>query len=1205
MRSRGVCSTCVIAIFIIGSMLASNILYLSTANFESYTAAENHVNADNYLNLETPTDKNCQKNEIDQPNTQSINTRGTPRSPRSWLSDKLMNAIDTNNITFNQLQPIIESDNNRTLYCAWQDIRTGDWDIFFSKSTNFGFDWSTNQLVTNATSSAGHQQYPAIEFGAASERIIYIVWQDMRNDDGDVFFSYSIDDGKIWANEVQVNKKSSAMTPPRQWNPDIASDTAGGIYVVWADDSNGHWDILLSTSTNKGVTWSNPRLVNDPEANVRKFNQSKPTIGVDDDGIIYVAWEDERSGEPQIYLSRSLDSGKTFSKDIRVSSEKPNVKAKNPNLKVFGKGNVFLAWEEDLFSKYNVYFSKSLDYGSSFGKPVQINNFSDKCAPDASPDVDVDARGNIFISWSDQRAKNHIYMAYSTDNGKTFDVNEVVDDADDSPATPISITTQEELERGQQVLTVLQDKIYVAWVDYRDDPNPDNAVPENSNIYLDWNQTIPNRKPWKINFDEKNTTKGWGFINLTWPAAADIDFSRYYIYKSTVQDFTPELLYLNATIARRNQNYVNLTNLSANTNYYFYLKVEDLGGLTNTSDLFSISTNPNIPPVIDLKEPDGIRDLVDNVYEIVWSDSDPDDNASIILYYDTNQIPTDGRTLIAVVPYGEESPIDFYMWDTTKVPNGSYYICAIISDSVNGDQAPRYSSGKVTIFHGNLDPLIIQFRKPLNITGVSINEVVTVRFNKELDMTTVNPSSFYVLNPQGSKVDGDYSYNSSSNILEFTPEVRWNGMVRYDVHLAASISDSSGFFQLGNAYSWWFETEEYIVPKTTIYGEVVEAYSIDTKNPITGVLVTLTDRENTSNMQSATTDSSGRFVFSVEYGVYDLVAAKDYYQDPGKREIIANRTNLDVMVELVRPVIIEFNIQGKLTVDEELKVSAVAVHPRGEEINYFWDFGDGTIKPNQNTTHKYKKSGTYSVKLTVQDNNGGSVSQTETVVVEKAEAETNYLLMVTIFAISILILGLIIILLYARRVRQRRISDMEERMMEESGGRVKLHEEEEEGEEEKELEEEAMVEDEEEIETEAEGEVEVEVEEEEEAPVVGEEEPEHEEPAVEEELLEEEPVEEEPAIDESLVKEETISAEEPAEEEPLPEPETKLSEEGPKGGARAAKKMKPKRKVKPKKKLSGKRPKPKTELEKLKGKPPNRESGVAKIKGRKKLKRPK
>ena len=44
----------------------------------------------------------------------------------------------------------------------------------------------------------------------------------------------------------------------------------------------------------------------------------------------------------------------------------------------------------------------------------------------------------------------------------------------------------------------------------------------------------------------------------------------------------------------------------------------------------------------------------------------------------------------------------------------------------------------------------------------------------------------------------------------------------------------------------------------------------------------------------------------------------------------------------------------------------------GEIIEYIWDFGDGSTGFGTNPTHTYTKSGTFEVKLTVVDNNGGT-----------------------------------------------------------------------------------------------------------------------------------------------------------------------------------------------------------------------------------------
>ncbi|MCP4344765.1 MAG: hypothetical protein GY795_04470 [Desulfobacterales bacterium] len=104
----------------------------------------------------------------------------------------------------------------------------------------------------------------------------------------------------------------------------------------------------------------------------------------------------------------------------------------------------------------------------------------------------------------------------------------------------------------------------------------------------------------------------------------------------------------------------------------------------------------NTPPDIEISEPDGADDTTDRYFTITWTDSDPDDNAQISLYYDTDNRGQDG-TLIAS-NLSEDSTADYYNWNTSQVPEGSYHIYAVIRDSVNAPVV-KYSSGKITIDH--------------------------------------------------------------------------------------------------------------------------------------------------------------------------------------------------------------------------------------------------------------------------------------------------------------------------------------------------------------------------------------------------------------------------------------------------------------------------------------------------------------------------
>jgi carboxypeptidase T len=68
--------------------------------------------------------------------------------------------------------------------------------------------------------------------------------------------------------------------------------------------------------------------------------------------------------------------------------------------------------------------------------------------------------------------------------------------------------------------------------------------------------------------------------------------------------------------------------------------------------------------------------------------------------------------------------------------------------------------------------------------------------------------------------------------------------------------------------------------------------------------------------------------------------------------------------------------------------AAASNDPDGTISSYDWDFGDGQISTLQNPSHTYAEDGSYTVSLTVTDNDGGFSSTTETFVVEQTPTNT-------------------------------------------------------------------------------------------------------------------------------------------------------------------------------------------------------------------------
>ncbi len=123
-----------------------------------------------------------------------------------------------------------------------------------------------------------------------------------------------------------------------------------------------------------------------------------------------------------------------------------------------------------------------------------------------------------------------------------------------------------------------------------------------------------------------------------------------------------------------------------------------------TTSYFSPPSNPecaNQPPMITMTEPNGAVDITDLTTTIEWTDHDPDDNAVISLYYDNDDTGEDGTRFF--IGLNEDDAADRYVWNTSAMPEGDYYIYAVIEDGVN-PPVVSYSSGPVTVLRSCPNP---------------------------------------------------------------------------------------------------------------------------------------------------------------------------------------------------------------------------------------------------------------------------------------------------------------------------------------------------------------------------------------------------------------------------------------------------------------------------------------------------------------------
>ena len=182
--------------------------------------------------------------------------------------------------------------------------------------------------------------------------------------------------------------------------------------------------------------------------------------------------------------------------------------------------------------------------------------------------------------------------------------------------------------------------------------------------------------------------------------------------------------------------------------YYVYAKIDD-GVNTPIYDYGTGKITINRVPSIAITAPT-TNDVADQTYTISWTANDPDNQATIELYYDTNNSGNDGTLITNSLSEGVHSS---YLWDTLSVPIGDYYIYAKIDDGIN---VPiyRYGAGKVTVNRAPTIDIIAPASNELTDHSVSISWTASDSDNQ------ASISLYYDTNNSGN--DGTLITNSLS-----------------------------------------------------------------------------------------------------------------------------------------------------------------------------------------------------------------------------------------------------------------------------------------------------------------------------------------------------------------------------------------------------------------------------------------------------------
>jgi beta propeller repeat protein len=315
-------------------------------------------------------------------------------------SSSFGSTIQITNDTADQCNPAIALDSNDKLYVVWQDNRNGDWDIYISTSVD-GIKWSTETMINNP--NKGNQINPTIVIDNQLTNFAHIVWQDDNSGNQDIYIATSSNDFLT----KTITQITSDVTD--QIEPAVAVDSANTIYVVWTDNRNSSSDIYGAAS-NSGP-WSNVTVINNT------YNQSSPVIATEATGtILHLLWIDDTPGDNDIYYASSNNGFQGISSGTSIIDDTSGADQLEPTITTTGSTStndlkVFACWQDFRNTDTDIYFTE-LSAGS--GTNVFVNDGGSN-APQSDPAIGIDENGHPYLMWADDRnANTNIYFTGST-----------------------------------------------------------------------------------------------------------------------------------------------------------------------------------------------------------------------------------------------------------------------------------------------------------------------------------------------------------------------------------------------------------------------------------------------------------------------------------------------------------------------------------------------------------------------------------------------------------------------------------------------------------------------------------------------------------------------------------------------------------------------------------------------------------------------
>ncbi len=319
--------------------------------------------------------------------------------PGGWTDDlRISSTNDQSRL------PRLAIDSHNNIHIAWYDGQNDNYEIYYTKLNASGIPINQKR-ITDAPQDSVH---PDIAIDKKDN--IHLVWADFREGDGNLYYKKLDNDGNALIDDKKISTTLNVKIPK------IVVDKDNNLHIVWADFRNWNWEIYYKKIDSNGeVLIDDTRLTNAAETS------DLPSIALDAKDNLHIVWEEDRDGKYnyEIYYTKLDNNGTTLIDDTRITFANS---ARNPSIAVDKNDNVHIAWNDNREGGYAIYYTKLDNNGNTLIDDTKLTP-----TPGRSflPQLAVDSFNHLHVIWQDHRQSNYeIYHVILNANGDKIKADE-------------------------------------------------------------------------------------------------------------------------------------------------------------------------------------------------------------------------------------------------------------------------------------------------------------------------------------------------------------------------------------------------------------------------------------------------------------------------------------------------------------------------------------------------------------------------------------------------------------------------------------------------------------------------------------------------------------------------------------------------------------------------------------------------------------